>query len=180
MPNALFTITSGQAVNHYFTENFGALREVLALLHRAKRNVEHNPDSGMTAADWLTHTSKRSLIFSFSPAPRLFEPLEPEFFAARVRAFYAKPKADRIVTLDYDANLFALSEWTPGGVETLRGPLDGVTAAYGAALRSKGGKQTYLGEKVFTAEMERTCTVETEASEPQVAEQDSGSPKLTM
>lgn len=180
MPNALFTITSGQAVNHYFTENFGALRELLALLHRAKRNMERNPDSRMTAAEWLTHTSKRGLAFSFHPSLRLFEALEPEDFAARLRAFHAKPKADRIVTLDYDANLFALSEWTPDGVETMSGPLNGVTDAYGAALRKKNSTQTYLNEKVFATEMERVCAIETEASASQIAEQDSGGPKLTM
>jgi len=180
MPNALFTITSEQAVSHYLTENFGALREVLALLHRVKNNVERNPNCRLTAAGWLTHTSKRGLPFSPHPSLRLFESLEPEDFSARLRAFHAKPKADRIVTLDYDANLFALSEWTPDGIETLSGPLDGVAAAYGAALRKKNSTQTYLNEKVFTAEMERVCTVETEASAPRIADQDSGGPKLTM
>lgn len=179
MPNALFTVTSEQTVNHYFTKNFGALPEVLALLHRVKTSMENSPDSPQTAAKWLTNISKRGLPFSPHPSLRLFETLEPEDFAARLRAFHAKPKADRIVTLDYDSNLFALSEWRPDGIKTLSGPLDGVTAAYGAALRKKGGKQTYLNEKVFAAEMERICTFDTEASTPRIAELD-GSPKLTM
>lgn len=181
MPNALFTITSGQAVNHYFTENFGALTEVLALLHRVKISMENNPDSTQNAAGWLTNISKRGLPFSPHPSLRLFETLEPEDFAARLRVFRSKPKADRIVTLDYDANLFALAEWRPDGIQTLSGPLDGVTAAYGAALRKKGGKQTYLNEKIFAAEMERICTIDTENFTLQIAEQDgSGGPKLTM
>lgn len=181
MLDALFAITSGDSTSHYYTQSFGSLREVLMLLHRAKENMAENPSSYLSAADWLLQTSKRLQAFSFHLSQRLFQPLGARDFVVHVQKFESRPRSERLVSVNYDTNLFAFSQWTPDGIETLRGPLDGVTAAYDGALRRKNSLQTYLNEKVFAAEMERICTTDTAVSSPPDMEPDENAgPKLSM
>ena len=157
MSRSIYTITSNEKTSYYQTENFGRLRELLSLLREVHTAKDRVPSIRTGDAQRLVLYSKNMLPICPSPHFRLFQLLEPERYAELLQQFCEQDTDDRQITLDYDGNQFAFSEWNDDGLTTISGPLDGIISAYSGALRKKNSYQTYLNEKAFIAEMERIC-----------------------
>lgn len=149
MQNALFTITLNGSTDHYLTAGFGNLVDVLAMLYR----TEHERDKR------LGHEKM------------LFKPLDADDYATRLLAFQAKPRADRVVTIDHDADNFEFAEWTADGIRTVSGSLGEVISAFSAVLSHERGAQPLPNEGMLAAEMERICLIKTSIAMPWIYEQ---------
>lgn len=159
MSRSIYAITSNEKTSYYQTENFGSLRELLSLLREVHTAKDRVPSIRTGDAQRLVLYSKNMLPICPSPHFRLFQPLEPERYAELLQQFCEQDTDDRQITLDYDGNQFAFSEWNDDGPITICSPLDGIISAYSGALRKKNSYQTYLNEKVFIAEMDRICEI---------------------
>lgn len=157
MSRSIYIIISNEETSYYQTENFGSLRELLSLLREVHTAKDRVPSIRTGDAQRLVLYSKNMLPICPSLHFRLFQPLEPERYAELLQQFCEQDTDDRQITLDYDGNQFAFSEWNYDGLTTISGPLDGIISAYSGALRKKNSYQTYLNEKAFIAEMERIC-----------------------
>ena len=159
MPRSIYAITSNEKTSYYQTENFGSLLQLLSLLRQVHTAKDRVPSIRTGNAERLVLYSKNMLPICPSPYLRLFQPLEQEKYSELLRQFPEWNTDDRQIILDYDNNHFSFTEWEDDGPVTMRGPLDGVVAAYAGALRKRSSTQTYLNEKVFIAEMDRICEI---------------------
>lgn len=162
MSNGIFTITSEGKSANYYTEEFGALREVLRLLWSVNSVKERIPTTKSNDALSLTLYSKKMIPFCPHQSGRLFQPLEPDQYDFLQAELQGGERDLTHYTLDYDGNHFAMTNWGGDALTTISGPLDGVIGAYRGAMRKKNGKQHYTNDKVLVAELDRIMTLSAE------------------
>ena len=177
MQNSYFAITFDKETRLYRAKNFGSLMELLKLLWEVKDTAERTPFIDYPEAKRLAVYSKEMVSITPFVSNRLLQPIDRAAFDEGLCQLHAQPSEDRHIILDYDQNHFDFTEWSEDGLDTLYAPLDGMIAAYSGAIRSKGGKQTYINQNALAAEMKRISEVTSIKDFP---EPDAPTPTLSM
>lgn len=161
MPNTLCKIFSEQSESYHRIKNVYDLAPFLELLQKANTLNEHNPQTKMTPAQYLTSLSKQGLPSAPDPSKQLFKEISAEEYDLAFQTFHGHVSADLLLTLDYDQNKLEWSAWSLDGLIAVTGPMDAIVKAYSSSLREKGANQADINNKALAEVLVKLCTYET-------------------
>lgn len=164
--SAIYVITHKGNTDHYVTEKFGNLRDVLTLLHQVHTAREKHPDDPMSEVDRMLQYSKSMVPICVSPHLRLFQPLEQEEFDFVLGEIEGGGGGTAYYDLNFDEDRFSVTSWSDNELKTASGSLQQTITATSRAFKTRDGASTHFSQKALVEYLSVIMTVAPAAAGP--------------